>query len=163
MFSGTTIIGLIIVLLCIIPIVLMFVSSKKKKARALNALKELATESNKKVAQFDQWKENAIGTDEAHTMIFAVRKMKDSVLKYAINLSGVRSCKVINRSRTVKFEGGNTTLIEQLSLQFEYKDPSKGEMVLDFYHNGYDTVAIADELLLIQKWEKLIQDALNKN
>ncbi|MCO6494883.1 MAG: hypothetical protein J5I91_04265 [Bacteroidetes bacterium] len=161
MFSGTIITGLIIVLVCIIPIILMFLNSRIKKRKIITLLNSLAKQENKEISQFDVWKSNAIGIDQNHSHIFAIRKMSDGLLQYSINLNEVKSCKLINRNKTTSFEGGSTTMIEQLSLQFFFKEGIKPEQVIDFYHIGFDTYALADELQLTQKWEKLIVGKLN--
>ncbi|MCZ2130477.1 MAG: hypothetical protein LC109_09445, partial [Bacteroidia bacterium] len=138
----------------IIPIIIMYVKSQQKKGRAINSLKALALKENKHISESDTWKENAIGLDENKTTVFAIRKTKDSIIPYTIRLKDVKSCQFINRS--------STNFIEQLTLTFTFKDNAKSNLTLDFYHNELDSTEIADELQLIQKWDKLINERMKE-
>jgi len=156
----TTIVTLIILIICIAPFILMSRVNKNKGKRFLQLLSGLAGKNNTSIARHDIWHHKAIGINEAGSMIFFAKKGKESDLLQEVNIADIQRCRVINTSRTVRHNNGNINVIDKLELGFQYFDKNKGESVLEFYDAYADHATLSVELHLAEKWCKLVNEKI---
>ena len=156
----TTIVTLVILIICIAPFIWMSKVNKNKGKRLLQLLSGLAGKNNTSIAQHDIWHHTAIGTDEATRMIFFAKKGKDADMLQQIDIGDIQRCRVINTSRTVRHNNGNVNVIDKLELGFQYHDKNKPETVLEFYDAYADHATLSVELHLAEKWCKLVNEKI---
>jgi hypothetical protein len=159
---GTTIVGIVIILICIIPFALMSINSRKKEKKLLQGLTEIAERNNCKLSRYELWNNSTIGIDDTSLMIFYTRKSKDIETSQQINLAETQKCRVINLSRTVRNKEGNFKVVEKLELAFSFQDINRGDVVLEFYNADYDSLTLTGELQLVEKWCKLFNDKISE-
>lgn len=159
---GTTIIGIVFILICIIPFALMSIRSKKKKKKLLQGLFEIAEKNNCKISRYELWNNSTIGIDDTALMIFYTRKSKDIETSKQINLVEIQKCRVVNSSGTLGNKDGNLMVADKLELAFSFQDKSKNEVVLEFYNVNYDSLTLTGELQLIEKWCKIFNDKISE-
>lgn len=163
MDTGTTIIGIIILLLCILPLVIMTRKANQKERQFSRDLFDFAKKSNSKLSEHEIMNNIAIGLDKENNQLFFLRKKENIEAEFQINLLEIQKCRVLNSNRTVNSKEGNYKVIDKLALAFTYLDKNKQETVLDFYKSELNNFSLNGELQLIEKWLKIINDLLMEN
>jgi hypothetical protein len=160
MDSGTTIFGLMLLLICILPIILLTRKRKKREKLFLQSLFRLAEKSNSKVTERDLWNNTAIGLAKESNKLFFTRKTADNHLLKEINITEMQKCRVVNTSRTVSTPKGVNTVIDKLELALTYLDKNRPEILLEFYSTDHDSFSLSGELQLTEKWKEIINSAI---
>lgn len=159
---GTTIVGIVIILICIIPFALMSINNKKKEKKLLQGLSALAERNSCKISRYELWNNSTIGIDDTSVTIFYTRKSKDNETSQQINLAEIQKCRVINSNRTVSNKEGNFKVVEKLELAFSFQDKTISEVVLEFYNADHDSLTLMGELQLVEKWCKIFNDKISE-
>lgn len=148
----SSLIGLGLVMLTILPFVYFHFSLKKKKQEFIKEYLGLAAQHQAVITQYDVWSNYfAIGMDRRSNKLFYYRKLEGKEEKALINLSDIAKCRVHNLKKT---QNGDQ-VIDRLELVFTYRNAKSPEQALMFFskeefmtHNG--------ELQLVEKWSKEI-------
>ncbi len=159
---GTTIVGIVIILICIIPFALMSINNKKKEKKLLRGLSAFAERNSFKISRYELWNNSTIGIDDTSLTIFYTRKSRDIETSQQINLAEIQKCRVINSSRTWSNKDGNFKVIDKLELVFSFQDKGKNEVVLEFYNAEYDSSTLTGELQLVEKWCKIFNEKISE-
>ena len=147
---GTTIIGGILVLVCIIPIVIVSNNRKKKDKLTLKALYDFAENESCKIGYHDIWLNAAIGIDKDNKVLFFLKgNHKEHYIK-KVDLEEIRACNVLPLDGMDKAER-----IEKLELALFPQTKSEPAILLEFYSADV-SMQLADELMIARKWDKLI-------
>lgn len=157
---GTIIITICVIIACVIPFVLISRSNKKKAAAVLQKLSRLADASHTEILHHDIWYNTIIGADEGPSRLFFSKKTGELELDQQVQLAEVKSCHINQVSRTLSSPEGDHKITEKLELVFSFRDKEKMDTVFAFYDVGTDSLALAGELQLINKWSKLVNDRL---
>ncbi|KAA5549561.1 hypothetical protein [Adhaeribacter rhizoryzae] len=157
---GTTITGIVVILLCIIPIVLMRINNSKKEKNLLQGLLNLAESKNCQITRHDLWDNSLIGIDDNKNKVFFIRKVKDAETTRQVVLAEIQKCQVIDTSRTVSNKDGNHKVTDQVALALTYHDKSKQATALEFFNVDHDSLMLKGELLLAEKWSGIINGAI---
>jgi hypothetical protein len=158
---GSSVIGIIFLLLCALPFILMSRSRKKREKSLMQALTNMATEKNCKIHQHELFANFAIGFDNSNAVVMFYRKIGEMISEQFVYLQDVQSCKVLNASRTVAGNSGNQKIIEKLELVFIPSIKSKPEVRLEFF-NASITPQLFGELQSIQKWALQLTDIIKE-
>jgi len=155
MDTGSIIFLVVLVVLCAIPI--LIINSKKKKSEKLflQALFNLAANSNCNISEHECWHNAEIGIDREASKLFFIRKTGTDEVASEINLSEMQKCRFVNTNRSVVNGGGNQTVIERLELVFTSQDKNKANTILDLYNSHYDSLTLRGEIQLAEKWEEI--------
>lgn len=154
MSIANTIIGLGILLLFVVPVILISRSAKNKKSRLLNDLMSEASKNGLFIAESDSWDDSVIGLDTKNKKIVYIDE-NDSEKKVNIfSFSDLKSFKTVP-NLTSKGQKLNFENVNNLSLIFGFKDPSKSELNLNFYMAGFGKMTKAEKELF-EKWSALI-------
>jgi len=157
---GTTIIGLVITLICALPIILWSLNNYKKKKKKLEILKGLAKEHNCKVGQFDLTNKILVASDKSLQNIFHIKWIDDKTSIQVVDLNGVKSCEVNNFSKKSSNKKSSSGAIEKIELILKHQDAKKNEIALEFYNIERDGINLGDELLLAEKWCNIINSEI---
>lgn len=149
---GTTIIGLVITMICALPIILWSLNNYKKKKKKLEILKNLTKEHNCKVGQFDLTNKTLIASDKSLQYIFHIKWVDDKTSIQAVDMNGVKGCEVNKFSKKSSSKKSSSGAIEKIELILKHLDANKSDIALEFYNIVYDGENIGDELLLAEKW-----------
>lgn len=163
MESGTTIVGIFILLICILPFVMVSVSNKRKKKNKLQALMHYAQVNHAQISLHEIWANTAIGIDQMQNKLFYMTQINDQKVFQKLDLSEFGSCKIVNISNTFQGKSSNYKVIEKLDLLLSYLDPKKGSVELNVYNISHQNLTITGELAIAEKWEKLINEKLISN
>jgi len=151
----SAIVGAIVIALCIVPLIIIIWSRKKREKQLLNYLTNTANQHNSQITQYDFCGDFVIGMDEAKNYIFFSKMSKDKVDNMAIDLAEIQKC------RMVKYRNqNNQALIERLDLNFTPVAKNKPMVNLAFFDAAVN-IQLNGELQLIEKWSKTINDRIN--
>lgn len=154
---GTTIIGVIFLVLAFSPVFLMSIRRKKKEKALLQTLAQVANRQNCKVSKQEYFGEFAIGIDESNDAVFYVKKTNDTLIEEFVYLAAVQECRVLNISNS----SNSFKRIDKLDLSFMPREKNKAEIKLTFYSADSNT-QIFEELKSIENWSRIIKDHLKK-
>ncbi|RDB02726.1 hypothetical protein [Runella aurantiaca] len=154
---GASIVGMIVILICIIPFVLISINNRKKGEKLRQKLFGFAENSNFTISRFDSWHHSSIGIDDQNSIVFFTRTVNDQAFLRQINLSEIQKCRVIISRKTAS----NSGEIERLELAFTYHNKQKSEVILEFYNAAYDSLTLSGELQMVEKWGKIVNDKIS--
>lgn len=153
MDSETTIIGIVLVLICIIPFVLI---NKKKATKRRNKLKILTNSVQKMngiIYKNEFWNHYGIALDKTNKMLYFSTQTDDENSYEVISLKSIASCSVIKKE-------DNSKSITALGLQLDFADKSKPNAYLSFYERD-SNLFLVNELDIIQRWSATINEQLS--
>ncbi|MEO6904458.1 MAG: hypothetical protein ABI315_15065 [Bacteroidia bacterium] len=156
----TIVISLVIIIICIAPFAWMSIKNKRKEKRILQNLVDIAAKKNHKINLHELWNNSIIGMDSTNATVFYARNVKDNEASHQINLAEVEKCRVINSSKMLSNQHGNSNIIDKLELGFLFQDKNKNEVVLEFYNATYDSLILNTELQFVEKWCKLFNNKI---
>lgn len=161
MNTGLVVTGVLIVLLCVLFFIIVR-KNKQKKEREFKALiSSLAGESNCKIDVYDRWNNTMIGMDNLNRKLFFLRNAGDKAIRMMVDLSDIQMGSVVNSRWNNKGESYNAT--QKIELGLTSKERGKPQTLLEFYNAEYDSLTIMDELLLAEKWSKLINSTIQNS
>ena len=148
----TTLIGLVIVALCILPFIYFHITHKAKKNKFINDFLGQARQQQAQVSQYDVWSNYcAIGLDPNSKKLFYLKKRGDQEQSAFINLSEVDKCSVVNLKRTLNED----QVIDRLGLAFTFHNAKHAEKTLEFYSKD-EYLSLNEELQLVDKWKTIV-------
>ncbi|WP_294822982.1 hypothetical protein [uncultured Flavobacterium sp.] len=147
----TTIIGMVLIALCIVPFVLI---NKKKKAKQEALVKQLAAQaitSGCSITRHDLWHNTVIGIDDSAKCLFFFRKTKYGEVQKQAHLAGISNAYI----------DGTGNAIDKLELVLVHNNSNEPDTVLEFY-NSNTFMQINTELALVKKWQGIVEENLIK-
>lgn len=151
---GTSLIGIVCVIICALPFVLTSRSKNKKIKKQLITLKDLAKKHSSEITQHDAYSYYAIGLDASKKILSFISKAETSLTKQAVNLETIQSCNVVKISKSK-----NQKDIDGLYLKLTPTDKNESEILLEFF-NADVSYQLGEELQSITKWNLIINEAL---
>ncbi len=161
MESGTIIMGVIIIIICIIPFMLLNQNSKKTKSQLLQLLNDLAKKHNCQISQYESGRGFAIGIDETNHFAFFYKKVKEYEYEQFVDLSKIQTCTIEKITRTAKNNGRENVYVDRLDLKFIPIAKDGAVTKFELYRSDVN-LQLFDELLTINKWVKLLNDHLQQ-
>ncbi len=152
MDTSTTIIGLILVLFCALPFVLMAKKSAEKRKIKMQTLTNYVQKNNGSVHQYEFWNQIGIAIDTTNKMLYFSSNTQEIDSYQAFYLKDYKTCTIVKSE-------DNTKAINKLELQLNPFDKTKPDTFIKFYERG-KSLLIANELEIIQKWETIIKEQL---
>lgn len=149
---GTAIIGLIMILICIVPFVIMYYNRVKKENKILQSLNEIAQPHNCKISKHEFCGDFVLGIDESRNFVFFFKQKKEEAISQFVDLAEIQSCQVVKKAIS-------TYSIQKLELAFLPTNKSKTETKFELYDEEINT-QLSGELQFVDKWAKQINDRL---
>jgi hypothetical protein len=150
-----------VVLIFVVPSIWMYLSRMKSEKQFKKKLFNFAESMNSTISELDFWKKSAIGIDKTLHKLFYIRITNSEEYKKEIDLTEIQKCRVLNASRSMNNRNGNFTAIDKLELIFTYRDKNKSEIALEFYNPIHDSLSLAGEVQLIEKWLRIVDAELS--
>jgi hypothetical protein len=119
---GTAAVGSIATLAFVVPIIMIYLNSKKREKKAFRTLKNLAEKHNGKLNQLDSCADIFIGIDTENKMLFALNLEESPENATIIELSEYKSCQAIETRNEYVLNNEKQTLISKLDLHFVAKN-----------------------------------------
>lgn len=156
---GTTIVGLIMILICIVPFVIMYYNRVKKENKMLQSINEIAQQHNCKIGQHEFCGDYVMGIDENRNFVFFFKQKKEEAISQFVDLSEIQTCQMVKKTRNVKNDIGSLGFIERVELSFTPTNKNKGETTFELYDEEIN-MQLSGELQFVDKWTKQINDRL---
>jgi len=160
MKSGTIIMVVMVLLIFVVPTIWMYLSRIKSEKQFKKKLCNFAESGNCTISEMDFWKKSVIGIDKNLHKLFYIRTTNSEEYKKEIDLTEIQKCRVLNASRSMNGKNGNYTAIDRLELIFTCRDKNKPEIGLEFYNTIHDSLSLAGEVQLIEKWYRIVDAEL---
>ena len=141
-----------------LPFVLDRMRQKRKKLQLISSLNGLAEAHQSKVHQHDTCAGIALGLDQDRNLLFHIDQREGATPSGHIDLSQVRSCRVVKAERNAKGVHADARL-ERVELSFVPKDPGKGAMGLVLFDSSSGNL-MAGEEQFADKWSQVINERL---
>ena len=158
MNSSTLLIGLILALIFIVPVMFLVRASSNAKKKYLKDLFNLAKNNNCSISEHDHWNNTVIGIDKDHRNLFYINKTTNNESTVTIDLSEVKQCQVVNKSKNTGKKANYTPVTERLGLIFNYLGKDKPDTWLDFYNSDFDSSVPDREFKLVEKWSDIVNN-----
>ncbi|BAX82467.1 hypothetical protein [Labilibaculum antarcticum] len=157
----TTVVGLSMLGLFIVPIAIMSSKKKKKDQVLLLKLKSLASQNNCEISNYDVESEFAIGIANSKDFVFFVRKIAQSekLLDACIPLIEIKECLLQSAKRTVKLQKSSVMVTDKLELVFQPEKKDKTAFTCLLYDSEINP-QLVNEILIGQKWVSIINEAI---
>lgn len=154
---STTIIGLILLALFVLPV---FYAVKKGSASNKEILANFRAEAAKhgmNVTSHEQWNNRVIGLDQSnHKLLYSKTNEKHPKM-ILVDLTKVKKCETSEVNRQKKSaNGGMEKVIDSIHLAFTFHDPKQAEVKLEIFDASND-LSLDGEVQLTEKWAKLLQ------
>lgn len=159
---GTTISGLVLTFICVLPIIIISRSSAKKKQFFMQAINKLASQGNDIITATDIWGSAAIGFAADTHKVFFYTKSADYEVAKTVNLNEMRACRIVNISSASGSKESQSRVIDRLELALVSRTPGMPETVLEFYNTERNKYTLTRELQLTDKWAGIINAAIKK-
>ena len=157
---STTIIGLLILALFMLPVILI---SRAGKSKGKKAEKELFSESSKNeliISEKALWDEQAIGIDTAKNKIIYLDWSGPERTDYIFELKDVKTFESEPSPEERNKTDFSYKRVERLGLRFCFKDSARKDVKITFYIAGTGQ-QINDQVKLFEKWSKIIRDNMD--
>ena len=156
---GTAIVGLISILICIVPFMIMYYKRIKKENKMLQSLNEIAQQHNCKIGQHEFCGDYVMGMDENRNFVFFFKQKREVAISQFVDLSEVQICQVVKKTRNVKNDIGSLSIIERVELSFTPINKNKVVTKFELYDEEIH-MQLSGELQFVDKWAKQINDRL---
>lgn len=160
MDSNSLIIGLLFAVAIGVPFLFLRRAIRKRDKQMRGKLTAMAAQKGGEISQFDLLKDIGVGLDDKQFMLFFIHDNEHFSNAQEIDLKTVRQCTVEKMTRDTVNNGIHQSTIEKVSLVFLLKSKEKGAIVLELFNTDYDSLTLAGELQLAQKWERIVNQKL---
>ncbi len=152
----TTLVGVLIIAICIFPIVVFSIRKKRNDRKKLQSLRDFADRKNCIIHEYEICGNYLIGMDEVKNFVFFETKDMQFV-----DLSEIKNCTIRNFSKRVEGKSGSYSIPDSLSLCFIPKNKNISEECFEFF-NSENNSQLVGELQSIEKWQQIISERLTK-
>ena len=157
---NTTIIGLLILALFILPVILI---SRSGKSKGKKFEKDFFSESSKNeliISEKALWDEQAIGIDIVKNKIIYLDWSGPERIDYIFELKDVKVFESEPSLGERNKKNFSYKKVERLGLRFCFKDSAKRDLNITFYIAGIGQ-QFDDQVTLFEKWSKIIRDKMD--
>jgi len=155
--NAITIISIAIAIaVCILLIVLIKTIKRKKTQKKFQTLSDFAAKHDCKITKHEFFNGISIGLDETSNYLFFIKHNYDKKTEQQIDLLKIQNCRVNNISRMVN----GVVVIDKLELCFSPLAKDAPQLIMEFYNSDYDSLTLAGELQLIEKWAEIVKNKL---
>ncbi len=155
---STLIVSAILMAVIIIPFLLMRSGIKKHEKELYAELADLAQKNSTEIGQYEVLKDIAVATDKSLEKLFFIHKNENLATTQTIDLGIFTTCQLEKAVKVIRMETGDRTIIEKISLLFKSADRKNQPITLELFNTDYDSLTLAGELQLAEKWAALIND-----
>lgn len=155
---STLIVSAILMAVIIIPFLLMRRGIKNQERELYAELTDLAEKNSTEIGQYEVLKDIALATDKSQEKLFFIHKNEHLATTQTIDLNVYTTCQLEKGVKVIRSEGGDRTIIEKISLLFKSVERKSAPITLELFSTDYDSLTLAGELQLAEKWVELINN-----
>jgi|WetSurMetagenome_2_1015567.scaffolds.fasta_scaffold21743_4 hypothetical protein len=160
MDNGTTIMGICILALLVLPFIISYTRKTMKHKNLMRFIREVSEKEKLKISQYQMWEHNyIIGIDTESGKLIYFNKKENKKQGIVINLPDVAKCRIISTDQPQKKQSGDASPAYRLDLILTLNNSSDGEMVLEFY-NSIAFSPSSEDFSIIKKWSDIVNSNL---
>ena len=160
MDTSSTIIGLVILAVFILPIILLHSARRKRERKQLELFDQYVESKGLHLDQRELWNHYGIGVDNAGKHLFYLKQHIDDNQEQILSLTEVAMCETVREMVKPTVNASEDDLVlDRLELLLRFKQAGRESVRLEFY-NREESSGLSDELELTEKWRKRINAAL---
>jgi hypothetical protein len=158
---STILVGIFVAVLFVFPFILLGRNKNKGGKQLKVALSNIAKDNNCTITISECMTGSAIGLDENTNHLFFVHTFNGKETIQNLFLNDFQNCEVKNISRKIKTSKGNLSAIEKIKLAFIPLDKNNPTVDLELFNSDENT-SFTDELMVTEKWAKIINKRMEK-
>jgi hypothetical protein len=143
-----------------IPLYLLAKSGSKEKQSIMKQFKTIGEGLGLVNIESDGWNDMVFGIDRGSRKILVYKNNKGTEEQWLFDLQEIENCKKVNVSRSVKLNSGVSNVVDSLGLELVRKG-GQPPVLIEFY-NSKNSFILSNELQLIEKWSKTINELIKK-
>ena len=159
---GTTILGLVILALFILPVIFIARSGKGKGKKFHKDFFTEASLNKLKISEKDFWNEYALGIDTTQNKIIYLDWSGPERVNIIIDLKEVKVFEPLPGYMEQNKKNFSYKKVERLGLRFHLIDPDKPDVNINFFIAGFGQIT-DDEIKLFKKWLAIIKGQMDSN
>ncbi|WP_142784047.1 hypothetical protein [Changchengzhania lutea] len=161
METGMIVITTTLIVICILPFILLYGSTKKKIKQLKKALENGISRHNGTLTDYVINNDFAIGLDSAAKQIYYYKKTPEGGYLQKVDLNKIKSCEVKKETRRLRNSKSNHETIQRIALEFTSIANNVIEQ-FEFYDYN-DSSQPNGELAQADSWMKKVNDLLTKD
>lgn len=158
MDTGTTIIGLIIILAVLFPIYYLSRHSGLKKKKTMQQLTDIASENNCVISKSEIFGTQAFAIDFDAAQLFYIGHYQGEPYRKNINLKNIKRCKVNQITRQAGTNGSYYKIVDKVEVVFSMKQASDPDIRITVYDSHYDSGQLNGEIQFAEQWAGTVND-----
>jgi hypothetical protein len=159
---SSIIIGIIALSFFFVPVI-YFEYYKKRGTKKFTAhFNQVAQKNSLDLAQYDVWRDQyGIGIDIGAKKIMYLKQKNGQDDTVILNLPELKRCRISKEDNRIKTPSGDRRITTRVDLHIEFLSPEKTDVSVEFY-KGENGDSVRDEVILAEKWSKMINSRLTK-
>lgn len=153
---STTIIGLLILAIFVLPVILIARSGKGKSKRFEKEFFSETSRNALKISEKDFWNSYALGIDISQNKIMHVNWDGAERIVTIFSLNDIKNVESYPVQSVINKKDFDFKKAEGLSLRISFKDPSRKDINIAFFIPGFGQIS-DKEIKLFEKWSKIIR------
>lgn len=158
---GTAIIGLVSIVICALPFVLIYANRSKRRKTLLESLTNLASDRNRTIGESEFCNDFVLGLDTECQHVFFYRQLKEKPITGVIQLNEFQSCQVDKVTRTIEQGNNASTIIKEVALVFVPKKSTSKVERFELFNEAIN-IQLSGELQCAMKWSNEINRCIEK-
>lgn len=156
MENGSTFIGIALTIVCLLPIILMYIKKKKSGNLLLNKLKQIAQENQCQISHYECKGDFIIGLDEQQKRLFFYKKNNKKEDAQTIHLTDFAKVLAQKSTYSNSKQVGAPTVVEKVALVFYPKKKMEETIVLELF-NDETNLQLSGEIQLADHWQQKLK------
>jgi hypothetical protein len=163
----TDLVTIIIVVLAsstfLVPIVYFEYFRKRAAVKFAAGFKKASHKNSLHLSQYDVWNDRyGIGIDPAAKKMIYLNQANGQAVTLVQDLRELKKCRVEREDSLLAMPDGNRKIPARVNLQLEFTSPGKNQVSVEFYKAKIGD-SLRDEVLLAEKWAKIINANIRKH
>ncbi|MDO9511793.1 MAG: hypothetical protein Q7J34_08535 [Bacteroidales bacterium] len=158
MDSSTTIVGIILLLISILPVALIKIAGNKKQKKLKLAFIENALTQDVHINQCDIWEEKAIGMDPNKALLI-YQNTNGTRKDLLVDIKQIKACKSMENIRQPMSQNPSDRFVEQIFLEVQLSNSKS--INLEFF-NSQSGLLPNGEKKLCEKWAGILNTEIVK-
>jgi hypothetical protein len=156
----TTIIGLSILAIIILPLVFLGNSGRRKEKFLLQSINKMASNTQGIVQRHETCGDMILGINEIQHFAYFFKNIKGENISGSVNLAEISQCKANKVFVTINKEE-NIELVDKLEIIFKPIDKTKPDIIWDIFNSDIST-QLYGELQLVENWVFIFNSHIRK-
>ena len=134
---------------------------KKRAAKKFAAsFKKESKNNSLNLTQYDVWSDQyGIGIDAAAKKMIYLNQKNGQAITVVQALPELKRCRIVKEDTRIMMPDGDRRIPARVDLQMEFLSPDKKNVSLEFY-KGKIGDSVRDEVILAEKWSKIINSKI---